>query len=204
MRFQHLENPSLPLPSTCSLDVYFWRSRELLQKLHPDLLEKYRHLDWNTLTEEYFLSEYIQCVYTSGFNSKTISDKIKTIIKVFESGEDTEERVLSIIKNKSKYKAVRKTQEILKNLGWNSFKNTYLLSPKTMENLPFIGPVTSQPLARSLGLDTVSPDLHLVQLSEHYKFSDVFAMRKYLSQEYGEKSIVVDFILSYFKTPAFS
>ncbi len=60
---------------------------------------------------------------------------------------------------------------------------------------PFIGPITSQHLAKNLGYPLAKNDRHLKRLARKYAFSDAQEMCELISVHTGESIQVVDTIL---------
>jgi len=184
-------------------------SREMCEELYPEPLMYYRTLTFDKVVPKDFWSEYIWCVYTSGFNARVVSKQFFELLRAYNSWSTLALHnrwleVSRINKNTAKYKAVRKTAELLHRYEtipqtdwWDSFKKDYLATPELMRQLPFIGSVTCFHLARNLGLDAVKPDLHLVRLADFFHWPDPELMCSFLSGLYTERIGVVDLILWY-------
>jgi hypothetical protein len=141
-----------------------------------------------------FLSEYVWCVYVSGFSAKTISNKFERLLHVHniktyfgivpctsESmlSDDEMDRVYGVFRNKSKAKAVQSVRRMIADMGWKEFHEKYVrgLDPVKFQELPNIGPALSCHLARNLGnLNVCKPDVHLRRLADKYGYESVQQM----------------------------
>jgi hypothetical protein len=82
--------------------------------------------------------------------------------------------------------------------GWEKFKKDNLSTPKMLQELPYIGPITCYHLARNIGLlDCVKPDLHLIRLAEHWGFPDCVSMCKTMGEGSGLPLGLVDLAVWY-------
>lgn len=196
-------------PPMGSLEQYYQHAWEMCEELYPDPLAYYRTLKFEHVTPKEFWSEYIWCVYTSGFNARVVSKQFFELLRAYNSWQTVALHnrwieVSGINKNSAKYNAIRKTAQLLHRYEtepqadwWAHFKRDYLATPEHMRQLPFIGSVTCHHLARNLGLDSVKPDLHLVRLAEFFEWPDPLTMCSFLGGLFDERIGVVDLILWY-------
>jgi len=186
------------------LDVYYRAAITFVERHYPDILQKYRDLQPSSIGPEWFFTEYMWCVYVSGFNSKVVDKKFSDLLAAYKTWdyickneEDLWANVSNIIANRRKFNAVITTRFLLQNNGWDRFRNTFLTSIEDIGKLPYMGKVMRHHLARNIGLDTVKPDRHLVRLANHFGFSDAHTMCAVLGNRYNERIGVVDLILFY-------
>lgn len=196
-------------PPLGALERYYEHAWEMCEELYPDPLAYYRELKFEQVAPKEFWSEYIWCVYTSGFNARVVSKQFFELLRAYNSWQTLAQHnrwleVARINKNSAKYRAIHKTAQLLyryettpQSDWWGKFKRDFLATPELMRQLPFVGGVTCYHLARNLGLDAVKPDLHLVRLAEHFEWPDPLTMCSYLSGLYDERLGVVDLILWY-------
>lgn len=152
------------------------------------------------ITEEFFLLEYVWCVYVSGFKASHISKKFSAIVKVHKIQDqdgnfqptqlanclplDNLQPIYEVFKNKAKAKAIQQVKHKIASMSWNSFCREFLndRKPGTLQRLPMLGPALSCHLARNLGnLAVVKPDVHLTRLAKHYQYNSVLEMCQMLS-----------------------
>lgn len=201
-------------PSLDSIDDYYCHAEKMCEDLYAKELEYFRGLKLEDITLEIFWSEYIWCVYVSGFRASTISEKFDDLKAIYDDplelatqnpGEIWDNGVKNVFANEQKFISIYKTACILwkyhqkyKGSSWfYYFKKDYLSNIDDMIKLPYIGPVTSYHLARNVGFDAVKPDVHLVRLSDFFSYKDPQTMCLLLSKKYKERLGVVDLILWY-------
>ena len=182
-------------------DVFFDALR-YADDYHESSLKHFRSIRFEDLTPYKFWADYIWVTCTSGFRASVVTKLHPRLMDAYgpwdfgmTSRDFFWKRVRRILANERKFSAVLKCRELLRRLGWEAFKDEYLMSPEAMQRLPFIGPITKHHLARNLGFDYAKVDLHLVRLAEHFDFADPESMCAYLSGLSGERCGVVDFIL---------
>lgn len=157
---------------------------------------------------EDFFENYIWCVMVSGFNSRIVSDKWPQLKKAWRDFNpymiDPNGAVEpnEVINNIKKNRAIVEIAQEIRRTGSRypkTFVPHYLRDHYAMQQLPFIGGVTSQHLARNLGFDFVKPDLHLERLRKHFGFGSAEAMCRAISNSRAEwasmKLALIDFCL---------
>lgn len=169
---------------------------------HKDSLSTFRTVKLEDLTPQKFWSEYVWCVYTSGFRARTITQKYPRLMNAIGPWNWTQpnpwvrKRILKVFANEKKCDSVLLCRTYLLNLGWESFQADYIRNPASLKRLPFIGGVTCYHLARNIGIiDCVKPDVHLARLARYFSLVDPELMCSYLAGLSGERLGVVDFIL---------
>lgn len=182
----------------------YWKcAEEFAVKNYYNILQKYNNLKPEHMSVDNFFIEYIWCVYVSGFNSKVVYKKFSELIKVYNpwykryNNEEIWNGVEKIIANKRKFEAIMKTNRLLKDNSWLTFKKHYLSNIDCIRKLPYMGAITSYHLARNIGLDAIKPDLHLTRLSKHFKFKDPYDMCNKIAMETEWRLGVIDLILFY-------
>lgn len=192
--------------TSLGVEAYWRGALEFAERHYPDVLERYRTLRPEHVGPEEFFSEYVWCVYVSGFNSKVVDKKIGALLAAFGSWrchiDDVWEphiwsMVGRIVANRRKFDAVVKTKTLMQKMGWERFRAIFLTSTDHIGDLPFMGPVMRHHLARNIGLDTVKPDRHLVRLASHFGFGDPAEMCGFLAESSRERIGVVDVALFY-------
>jgi thermostable 8-oxoguanine DNA glycosylase len=151
-----------------------------------------------------FLEEYVWVVYTAGFKEAIIEEKFPALRKAFKgfkveyvSKMSNLSPVLEVFSNRRKARSVVQGAKMISG-DW--FVRLKRQNPKTafgmLEELPYIGPITRNHLARNLGLvDVAKPDRWIMRLTSLSGFSNHKRMINHLSAKYGEKYGVIDLIL---------
>lgn len=168
---------------------------------HKETISRYRNVKLEDITPEKFWSEYIWCVYTSGFRARTVTTKFPSLMNAIGPWNWTQpnpwvrKRILKVLANERKCDAILKCRTYMLNMGWDSFRIEYCQSPETFRQLPFVGGVTCYHIARNLGIDAVKEDVHLIRLANYFGFGCATSMCHYLSGLSAERIGVVDYIL---------
>ncbi len=127
-----------------------------------------------------FASEVIYVILASGFSQKTAKKKYFEIVKYLQtlgSNEVDLAVLLSIFNNKNKMSAIKKVWVNKKNLSDSYYQLKDDKSRmKFLLNLPFIGPITQNHIARNLGINTVKPDVWIMRLSEALGYKNYHQM----------------------------
>jgi hypothetical protein len=192
------------LPAT-ALEFYDQAALDLSPAMVKQV-DYYRRITSADVDPVRFWYEYIWCVYAGGFSARVLAMKWPELSDAYgDWGGLTSaqrERVLAIIRRPDKFEACLKVAQMMQGgqrlhpeSWWGGFKAVYLSTPKRMQGLPFIGPVTSYHLARNLGHEAVKPDLHLVRLAAHYGFHTPLDLCTFLAEQRGERVGVIDLVL---------
>lgn len=169
-------------------------------------------IDWQDLqhpeniSESYFLQEAAWVIYCSGFREATVRRYFSFISLCFcdwcsakeiaENKKKCTSTAMYIFNNKRKHDAVASIAERISNCGFCRYKKQLLSQPiHTLQQLPFIGKVTSYHLAKNLGFNLAKPDRHLVRLKDMLRFPSVDALCQHISAISGDSVRVVDIVL---------
>jgi hypothetical protein len=158
------------------------------------------------IDESLFLRQYAWVVLNSGFKEAVIRARFDFISLCFCDWESaraiaTNDRVcieaaLSVFRNRRKLEAIMSTAKLIAADGFARFSCLLRDSPtKALQELPYIGAVTSFHLAKNLGADVAKPDRHLVRLANRFGYSDVSTMCKDISIAVGDRISVADLVL---------
>ena len=119
-----------------------------------------------TLSPSEFASEVIYVILASGFKQKIAKQKFFEITKFIESGKDVcLENLISIFGNKNKINAICKVWKNKEKYS-NEFYKLDTIDEKLnyLENLPYIGAITKNHIARNLGINKVKYDVWIQRL----------------------------------------
>src|SRR5207247_42146 len=98
--------------------------------------------------------------------------------------------------NRRKLDAICDIAQTVTVIAFNGLKERVLNDPiGTLQQLPFIGPVTVFHLAKNLGFDVAKNDRHLARLAATFGFDTAHDLCRQLSQRFGDPVSVVDLIL---------
>lgn len=169
-------------------------------------------MDWllerrlGDFTETDLLRESAWVILCSGFREAVVRrcfDLISLCFCDWESAADIcnsaafcKSTALAVFGNQQKIDAILGTAAIVNKLGFVLLKESILRDPiRTVQQLPFIGPVTAFHLAKNLGYTTAKPDRHLVRLAGALGYQDVHQLCSSLSQATGDPIQIVDVVL---------
>lgn len=178
---------------------FFEKSINFTRKFYGDELNRISSVSIGNVSPEFFFKEYIWVVHATGFSAKAVGSFLQKLNDAYGSWEELGIenfdsaflRVKTVCNNKQKSKAVWETAKklhthIIQNeKSWESLRSEELSSPSLLSKLPYIGKVTCFHLGRNIGLlECVKPDLHLVRMSEYWKFTDCNQMCSFLRDEH--------------------
>ena len=211
---QHIDNPIIT--ERPSLDMtpveYFRLAKAFADTNYRDMIDRISNTHFDQLLPETFFTEYIWCVYTSGFNAKVVSKMFPKLMNAYAPLNDwliepnqrhpdfdvISQKALAICKNKRKVGAILQTSDILHGEmdKWSEYRDAHLDTPEKLQELPFVGPITCYHLARNIGLlQYIKPDLHLVRMAKHWGYDHPVELCDELSKQYGLQPGIVDLIL---------
>jgi hypothetical protein len=173
---------------------------------HEKELEWQRNVSFNAFTETDFLREAAWVVLCSGFRESIVRSVFDYISLCFCDWESADAIVsiapickiaaLASFKNHAKLDAIVRIASNVESAGFSSFKLAVLDDPiKSLQELPFIGPITSLHLAKNLGLDVAKPDRHLVRVASRLGFASAHDVCLAISKSIDEPLKVVDLVL---------
>lgn len=169
-------------------------------------IEWQRELKFDSFSEPDFIRETAWVILCSGFKESTVRkyfDYISLCFCDWESAEEILENhqscvltASSVFKNKKKLDAIIKVTESIREEGFLEFKKVIQESPiQKLQELPFIGPITSWHLAKNLGLNVAKKDRHLARMAFNWGYLDAHEFCSDISELTGEPDSVVDVIL---------
>lgn len=165
-----------------------------------------RNAEFDEFTESDLLREHAWVALCSGFKESVVRRVFDHVSLCFCDWESAEAIVLAgdvccataieSFSNRTKLSGILAVAKHVHSIGFSNFKKTVLADPiNRLQQLPFIGPVTSWHLAKNLGLDVAKPDRHLVRVSESLGFRDADHLCRELAASTGEQAKVVDLIV---------
>ena len=190
---------------------------ENLASIYMDLKEfviraGYDHeVDWQSdlnferITETDFLREAAWVVLSSGFRESVVRRYFQAVSEAFLDWysaerinvcrEHCQNRAISVFGNRRKIKAITEIVEIIANDGFECVKmKIRSQGVEYLQELPYIGPITSYHLAKNLGLHVVKPDRHLVRMASITGHDSPLGMCSKVSEIVGDSPAVVDLV----------
>ena len=174
-----------------------------LSDTDPGRLEKARKMGphiWKRLTLKRFLEKYCWVVYASGFSFAVVETKfplLKHGFKAFEPEKLCRMRsiapVLAIINNAKKARNFLDGAQAVIQEGFPNFKRRIAEGgPQALTELPGIGPITKDHLAKNIGLaDVPKADIWLRRAAKICRTS-VTDLTQYIANETKENNHTVD------------
>ncbi|WP_321326415.1 hypothetical protein [Thiomicrorhabdus sp.] len=191
---------------TTVLELFQTAQNTVLKSGYGWEIEWQRELKFTSFSEQDFIRETAWVILCSGFRESTVRkyfDYISLCFCDWESAEEIFEHQQSCVltassafKNKKKLNAIIKVAETIRDEGFLEFKKTVKENPiQKLQELPFIGPITSWHLAKNLGLNVAKNDRHLARMAFNWGYSDAHEFCSDISELTGEPASVVDVIL---------
>jgi hypothetical protein len=98
--------------------------------------------------------------------------------------------------HRAKLNAVMDVARHVERVGFDNLKSDILFDPvPTLQQFPFIGPITVRHLAKNLGFDIVKPDRHLHRIAIRFGFDHPDTFCTAIAEESGDPVKVVDLII---------
>lgn len=176
-----------------------------------DEIEWQARINFNDVTESYFLREGAWVILNSGMKESVIRKYFQDLsfcffewesaYKINESKAFCYEAAIDIFNNDRKISAIIGMSAKICDLGFDKLKEHLEEAPiEFLQTFEYIGPVTSYHLAKNLGLQIAKPDRHLVRLSSFLGFKNVQDLCSTISEDSGDTVPVVDIVLWRFAT----
>ncbi|AEG02835.1 hypothetical protein [Methylomonas methanica] len=169
-------------------------------------IEWQREREFANFLESEFLREVAWVILCSGFKESIVTKKFDYISLCFCDWESAIDIInnrdvclltaRSIFKNEKKLNAIVRAAEIVHENGFYNFKSKVHENPiQVLQELPYIGQVTSWHLAKNLGLKVAKNDRHLARIAQNWGYSDAHSLCGDISMLTSVPASVVDIIL---------
>lgn len=156
--------------------------------------------------ESFLLREAAWVVLCSGFSEEVVRHKFDFISLCFFDWESASLIVGSssaclasaadCFSNRRKLEAIVEIARMIHNEGFCSLKARIANLPiDTLREMPMIGPITAQHLAKNLGFKMAKDDRHLARLASYLGFRDANDLCGAIATETGEEVDVIDTVL---------
>jgi hypothetical protein len=174
-------------------------------------------IDWqysvslSDLDERTFLSESAWVILCSGMRESVVRKKFDSISEAFlnwksalaitDSAQNCAAHALKYFNNPSKIDAIQSVASHVARLGFDRVKERITNEGiKYLQELPYVGPVTSFHLAKNIGLPVAKPDRHLCRLAKALGYDCVQHLCSDVAQVIQEPIPVVDIVLWRYST----
>lgn len=160
--------------------------------------------DW--VTEADFLRETAWVVLATGFREENVRQRFGAVSEAFfgwcdarricRCRENCQERALAGFGNRRKIEAIGEIACRVAARGIEYIKDEVRSrGVEYLQELPYLGPVTSWHLAKNIGLDAVKPDRHLVRMADSAGCRSPAEMCSKVAAVVGDSVGVVDVVL---------
>lgn len=160
----------------------------------------------DSVTESDFLREAAWVVLSSGMRETVVRGCFDGISQAFLQWRSADEissasracitAALRHFNHAGKIEAIAAIAARVSNAGFaRTIESTRRLGVSFLQELPFVGPVTSYHLAKNLGLDVVKPDRHLVRVAHAAGCDSPDDLCRELAALVGDKVAVIDIVI---------
>jgi hypothetical protein len=195
-----------PLEPERLAELYLTAKEYVIKAGFADEIDWQEGTELRSLDEATFLREAAWVVLSTGFRETILRRRFGEISKAFlhwvsadliiAEREACREAALESFCNRRKIDAIVEIVERVANLGIDEIREQILNRGKEfLEELPFIGPVTSCHLAKNLGISMVKPDRHLSRIATVVGYQSPDQMCQVISEVIGDSSAVIDIVL---------
>lgn len=168
-------------------------------------------VDFETTTETEFLREAAWVVLSAGFRERSVRNCFgevsqaflhwRSAVEIVRSREQCRRRAMAAFANRAKIDAIVRIAGTVAARGFQCVKGEIRTrGVGYLQELPYIGPVTSFHLAKNLGLNVVKPDRHLLRMAQLTGYESPVAMCTTIAAEVGDPLAVVDIVCWRFAT----
>lgn len=194
-------------PNEKGMRRFFREALAYCEEFDSEMLEHFRSPDekrFKRLTREEFCCEYVWVVYGSGFDVSIIENLFPDLELAFKNfdidaiaGMPSVDPVLAVFGNRRKAECIVRGAKYLASVDFSEYKRRLAKEGiALLTELPGIGPITRDLLARNIGLASVAKnDTWIRQLVACFGYSEHTSMIDSLAEYFGEKPGVVDLVL---------
>jgi len=185
------------------LSNFFEKAYDYVEQHFPKDIEYTRGRspeDFRTWTSQRFIWQYAWVVYAAGFRQETVRSKFDDISQAFYNFDmdkicqmESLDAVLKIFNNKRKAKCVVEGAKKIRKEGFDAFKKRILdeteeKRPEILRELPGIGNITKDHLAKDIGVtDVHKKDIWVQELADLLANNDDVEMIQYLVEKFNDR-----------------
>ncbi|MCE5187410.1 MAG: hypothetical protein LLF76_14920 [Planctomycetaceae bacterium] len=193
--------------ATAYVDV----KRKLIDDGFAGEIDWQESLSFGKISEREFIREAAWVILSAGMSERVIRRIFSKISDAFlnwesaalirSSNSKCEKRALKVFGNRRKITAILKLTDRILLEGFETLrKKIEVGGVEYIRTLPFMGPATSQHLAKNIGINTAKADRHLSRIAKRANFSCPNDLCQYISNCVGDNVAVVDLVLWRFAT----
>jgi 3-methyladenine DNA glycosylase Tag len=196
------------MPIDRKLIHFYELARSYVEEQCGDELQEMRQTSspeyFQRISEEEFMTEYVWTVYAAGFKNSILEVKFPGLEKAFQNFNldricqmTSTAQVLGVINHAKKAEAVLEGARLVSKIGFLNFKEQLAeKGPDALVQLPYIGAINKNQLARNIGLASLHKnDVWIQRLVGLSGSRSDEVMINELSQKFAERPGIVDLIL---------
>jgi len=202
---------SIPVATSSLVDRYLLAKQTLIRQGYAQEISWQENVNLSSLTEQGFLREAAWVVLSAGMRECVIRglfDRVSAAFLCWESAcrilrekETCRAVALTYFRNQRKIDAIIGIAEIVDSEGFEHLKARISEhGAQVLQELPYIGPITSYHLAKNVGLNVAKPDRHLQRVAAATGFETPAALCTELAKAVGDRKAVVDIVIWRFAT----
>jgi hypothetical protein len=169
------------------------------------------NLCFDDINESIFMRELAWGVLSSGMRERVVRNLFGDISRCFfnwvsagiiiSNENKCFHEAIRYFNNEPKISAIIKAAKKINSLGFSRLKMMIRENPiETLQDFPYIGPITVYHLAKNIGLPVAKPDRHLTRIANMERYPDVQEFCNEISRLSGDSIPVVDIVLWRFAT----
>jgi hypothetical protein len=187
-------------------DKYLLAKQEVIRYGYSEEIDWQDNFCFDNVSESYFLEQLAWVILSTGMNEKIIRNKFSEISDVFYNWKNSDiilntpnsvrKHALKIFNNKLKIDAILSGTRKVSVQGIENIKNNIRkFGPSSLMEFDYIGPVTSNHLAKNLGLNVTKADRHLLNICLATRRVTPDDLCKEIASIIDEKISVIDIVL---------
>jgi hypothetical protein len=200
-----------PIATETLASAYVKAKLEVLASGYGPEIIWQKNLRVTELTEAGFLRECAWVILSSGMRESVVRKKFPDIARAFLNWASSEEIVkhrnhcihsaLTYFRHERKIEAIAQSAQIVHEKGIENLREEIACDPMTtLQQFPYIGPITRFHFAKNIGLSFTKPDRHLCRLAQLSGYDQPSDLCGVISAYIGDPITVVDLVLWRFAT----
>lgn len=186
--------------------VYLDIKESILAAGYGDEIDWQADVSFEEVTEATFLREGAWVILSSGFRESVVNALFGDLSQAFlfwhsarvivKDSEKCRERAVAVFAHRRKIDAIVEMSRRVAQFGFERVRaGIRTQGVAYLEQLPFMGPVTSYHFAKNIGMDVVKPDRHLQRMAQASRYESPREMCATIGHVVGDPLRVVDLVL---------
>lgn len=191
--------------------LYITAKERVIEAGFADEIDWQEEVTFNNFDEQTFLREAAWVVLSSGFRETIVRRRFSEVSEAFfhwsssnlimTQRENCRVKALRAFGNQRKITAMLEIAERVATEGIERIREQIAnRGLEFIQELPFMGPVTSRHLAKNLGVALVKPDRHLVRLASMTGYETAEGMCRTIAKIVGDSLSVIDIVIWRYST----